>query len=90
MILYFSGMMYKYYFRLRFIPIIHNKEGKYIHNKIFNNIPHFIKTRLCVNCLQDNFRMYNDKVFILIIEVINPIPNYDPSEFLFKKKYIYK
>ena len=41
-VLYCSHMMYQYYSRLGFFPIKHNEEGKYIHNEIFNNIPHFI------------------------------------------------
>ena len=31
-VMHYSGMMYKYYYRLRFFPIKHNKEGKYIRN----------------------------------------------------------
>ena len=44
--------------------IKHNEEGKDIHNEIFNNIPHFTKTRIRVNCLLYGFVMYNDKVLI--------------------------
>ena len=32
MVLYFSGIMYKYYSRFEFIPIKHNEEGKDIRN----------------------------------------------------------
>ena len=53
MVMYCSHIIYKYYYRLRFYPIKHNEEGKDIQNKIFINIPHFIKTRLRVDCLQD-------------------------------------
>ena len=52
-------MMYKYYYRLVFLPIKHNDEGKYIHNEIFNNIPHLIKTRQRVDFIQDGFVVYN-------------------------------
>ena len=33
MVIKISGMMYKYYLCIGFIPIKHNKEGKEIHNK---------------------------------------------------------
>ena len=65
--------MYKYYSRIVFNPIKHNEERKYIHNKIFKNIPHFIKNRLHVDCLQDGFVMYNNKVILQKIEVITSI-----------------
>ena len=58
---------------LRFPPIKNNEEGVNINKKIFNNIPHLIKTHLCVNCLQDGFVMYNDKVIIRKREVVTPI-----------------
>ena len=32
MVLYFSGMMYKYYYYLGVLTIKHNEEGKEIHN----------------------------------------------------------
>ena len=57
MLLYYSGMMCKYYYRLGFLPIKHNEEGKDIHNGIFNNIPHLIKNRLRVDFLQYYFAM---------------------------------
>ena len=44
MVLYRSGMIYKYYSLLGVFPIKHIEEGKDIHNEIFKNIPHFIKT----------------------------------------------
>ena len=47
LILYSLQMMYKYYFRLGFPPIKHNKEGKDIHNEIFNNIAYLSKT-VCI------------------------------------------
>ena len=59
--------MYKYYSRLWVFLIKSNNEGKYIHNKIFNNIPYFIKNRLHVDCLQDSFVMYNNKVITIKI-----------------------
>ena len=34
------------------------------HNEILNNIPHFIKNRLHVDCLQGGFVMYNNKVIL--------------------------
>ena len=52
-----------------------NEEAKYIHNEIFNNIPHFIKKRLHVDCLQDGFVMYKNKVILRKIEFIPPIPD---------------
>ena len=55
MVLYSLSMMYKHYSFLGFYPIKHNEEGKYTHNEIFNNIPHFIKKRLHINCLQYGF-----------------------------------
>ena len=57
MVMYFSGMIYKYNFYLEFIPVKKNEEGKEIHDEIFNNIPHFIKNCLYVKCLQYNFVM---------------------------------
>ena len=47
MVMYCTDMMYEYYSNIGFSPIKHNEEGEYIHNEIFNNIPHFIKT-VCV------------------------------------------
>ena len=41
--------------------------------KYSKNIPHFIKNRLHVDCLQGGFVMYNDKVILLKIELIPPI-----------------
>ena len=58
------------------LPIKHNEEGKYIHNKIFNNIPHLFKNHLHVNCIQDGFVMYNDKVSIRKRVVIPTITDY--------------
>ena len=63
-VLYCSHFMYKYYSRFGFLPIKHNEKGKYIHNEIFNNIPHFIKNRLHVDCLQDGFVMYKNEVIL--------------------------
>ena len=47
-----------------------------IHNEIFNNIPYFIKNRLHVDCLQDSFVIYNDKLILHKREVIFNIPDY--------------
>ena len=59
-----SAMMYKYYSHLGFIQIKYNKEGKYMHKEVSNNIPHRIKNILHVNCLNDVFGMYNYNVSI--------------------------
>ena len=64
MVFNFSGMIYKYYYRIGVSSIIINKEGEYIHNKIFNNIPHFTKERLRVGFLQYGFVMYKNKLII--------------------------
>ena len=56
--------MCKYYSCIGILPIKHNEEGKYVHNEIFENIPHFIKNCLHVSFLQDGFSMYNNKVLI--------------------------
>ena len=64
MVLYCSHIMYQYYSRLGFPQIKQIEEGKYIQNEIFNNIPNFIKNRLHVECIQDSFVMYNDKVIL--------------------------
>ena len=37
-------MMWKYYSHHGFLPFKHNEEGKDIHNEIFNNIPHLIRS----------------------------------------------
>ena len=68
--MYCSHMIYKYYSCLVFFLIKHNEEVKDIYNEIFNNIPHFIKNHLPVDCLQDVFVMYNNKVKLCKIEVI--------------------
>ena len=60
MVLYFSQMMNKYYSHLGFSPIKHNEEEKYIHNQIFNNIPHFIKNRMHVDFIQYRFVLYKN------------------------------
>ena len=75
MVVYFSGMIYKHYSRLGDFPIKQNEEVKDIHNEIFNNILHFIKNCLHVDCLLDGFVMYNNKVIIIEIEIITPIPD---------------
>ena len=58
-----------------FSPIKHNEEVKDIYNRIFNNIPHFIKNRLHVDCLQDGFLTYKNKVIIFKRIFIRPIPD---------------
>ena len=73
MIMYCSSIMYKYYSYLGFHWLRKNEEGKDTQNGIFNNIPYFIKNRHRVNCNQDCFVMYNDKLLIRKIEVIPPI-----------------
>ena len=73
MVLYCSGMVYKYYSYLGFLPIKHSESGKYIHIEIFNKIPHFTKNRLHIDCLQYCFVMYKNKIIICRIEVINII-----------------
>ena len=62
----------KYYSCLEFTPI-KKRKGQYIHKEALNNIPHFIKNCLCINCLQVGFVMYNDKLIILKREVITDI-----------------
>ena len=59
------GMMYKHCSHLGFFPIKNNEEGKYIQNEIFNNIPHFIKKRLRVDCIQYGFVMYKNNVIVI-------------------------
>ena len=66
--------MYKYYSRLGFLLIKHNGEGNKIYKEIFNNIPHFTKNRLRVNCLQDiflctriNYSLTNKSSFLLLL-----------------------
>ena len=54
-VLFYLDMMYKHYSCLGFSPIKNKEEWKYIHNKIFNNIPHFIKNRFHIDCIQDGF-----------------------------------
>ena len=56
--------MYKYYYRIEFFPIKTNEEGKDIHDEIFNNIPHLIKTHMRVDCLQDGFVIYTNRVIL--------------------------
>ena len=51
LVLYRSVMMHKYYSCIGFSAIKHNEDGKDIHNEIFNNIRHFIKNRLHVDCI---------------------------------------
>ena len=62
MVLYCSHMMYKYYSRLGFSTRKHNENVKDIHNEIFNNVPHFIKNRVCADCIQEVFFIYKNKV----------------------------
>ena len=53
--------MYKCYSRLVFSQS-NTTMNKKDENEILNNIPHFIKNRLDVDCIQDGFVMYNDKL----------------------------
>ena len=81
-------MMYKYSSRLGFLPINKNEEGKNIHNEKINNITHFIKKRLHVNCIKDGFVMYNDKSLIFKRELIPLITDYIiPIDFYKMKTY---
>ena len=50
-VIYCSGMFYKYYSCLSFLPIKHNEEGKYIHKEVLNNIPNSIKNHFHFNSL---------------------------------------
>ena len=52
--LYFSYMVYKYYYFIGLLPMKYNDKGN-IYNEIFNNIPHFVKNSLHANFLQDVF-----------------------------------
>ena len=58
-----------------------------MHNEKFNNTPYFIKNCLGVDCLQDGFVMYNDKVILFNREVILPIPDYMIHVYCCKKNY---
>ena len=64
MLLYCSGMMYKYYSHIVFLSIKNNEEGKDIHERVFNNIPHSIKNIFHVNFNQGGFVMQNSKSFL--------------------------
>ena len=68
-----------------FYQSTHNEEVKYIHNEIFNNIPHFIKNRLCFDCLQVGFVVYKNKVVIFKREFIPSIPDYMIPVYFIKK-----
>ena len=85
MVLNCSHMIYKCYSRIGFTPIKHNKEKN--HNEIFNIIPQLTKNRLHVDCLQDGFFMYNNKLILSKVEVINPIPDYLKPEDCCKKNH---
>ena len=87
MVLYCSGMMYKYCSPLGFFPIKHNEEGNYIHNEIFINIPYFIKNHVHVDCLRHGFFVYKNKVIICKIGVITDLPDYMIPVGLFQIKY---
>ena len=75
MVLYFSHIMYKYHYHIGSFPIKHNYEVKYVHSEIFNNIPYFIKNHLRVDCLQDGFVVYKNKVILRKTEFIPLITN---------------
>ena len=76
MVMYCSGMIYKYYSHLGFLSINTQQGRENIHHEIFNNIPHFIKNRLHVNFIQDGFVMYENKVIIRKRKTMSPIPDY--------------
>ena len=60
-----------------------------MNEELFNNIPHFIKNRCHLKCLQGYFTMYNDTVLIRIWEVVPPIPYYMiPEYFCQKNQYV--
>ena len=42
----------------------HNEERDDIHERVFNNIPHFVKKILQAKCLNYGFVMNNDNLFI--------------------------
>ena len=57
MVMYCLHMNYKYYDTIGFPPIKHSEEIKYTKIEMFKNIQHLIKTRLHVDCIQDDFFM---------------------------------
>ena len=62
-VIYSSGMMYKYYYHLKFIPIKHTeKENASI--KIIQQYNIFHQNCLHVNCLHYGFVMYNVNLLI--------------------------
>ena len=75
MVLYYSGMMYKYYSCVGFSYIKQNEEVNDIHKKKFNNIANIIKNILHVNCLHDISVMYNYNVLICKLGLTAPIPD---------------
>ena len=95
MVLYCSGNMYKYYSNLEFSLIKHNEEGKDIYNKIFNNIPHLIKSHINVDFIQDGFIIYKNKAIIRQGEVITDLfqPKISPTfsfSGMYQKSFIYR
>ena len=66
-------MMYTYYSRLGFFIIKNYEERRDIHNKVFNNIPHFIKNHLHLDYIQHTFVVYRDKLLISKREFIHNI-----------------
>ena len=88
-VLCFLVMMYKYYSRLEFSPDQTQLGSKNIHNKIFNNIPQFIKNCIHINFLQYGFFMCNDKVLFHKQYVIPPIPySMIPMDFRQRNKHV--
>ena len=55
MFLYFTHMIYKYYYRLGFSQSNTMRKKKVIKDEIFNNITHFIKNSILKKFLQDGF-----------------------------------
>ena len=74
-ILYCSAMMYKYYSFLVFILVKHNEKVKYILKEAFNNLQHFIKNIIHVNCIRIGFVRCNYTLLIRKQEVIIHIHN---------------
>ena len=60
-----------------------------MHEGLFNNIPHFIKNSLRINCMQGVFVVYNDKVSICKQELVPQITYYAiPDYFCQKNQYV--
>ena len=75
MVIYCSSIIYKYCSCLECLPINHNEEEKYIHKEVFNNILHFIRNRLHINCIQYGFNVQGLSTH-LKKKFITPISDY--------------